>query len=902
MAMLTGLIVPSSGDATIAGKKISTQMDAIRRELGFCPQHDILFPELTVSEHLTLFAMFKGLSGSNLKEKVGQMIETVGLVEKTNVASKNLSGGMKRKLSVGIAFIGGSKVVLLDEPTSGMDPYSRRFTWNLIRKMREDRTIILTTHFMDEADLLGDRIAIMSAGKLRCVGSSLFLKNTFGVGYTLTIEKGMTYDKKGIVRLIKKFVVEGKELSDVGREWVWQLPLSASENFESLFEEFDANKLSLGIVNYGVSVTTLEEVFLKVAHGEDHKEASRKAVEDAKNSPRSPRVAEEDMLGREEHNDLEANKKKSNLAQNGKLSSSNHIGYFFRHMSALLTKRCLYVVRDKKAILFGFFLPVAFVILGLLIMKLTLQDLDQPSLVLTMSDFNPDVVPTGSNGGRNPVPYNQGGPSIPMVCNFGACPPSVCPQDPNQLPQDPCFPADPSLIPNLMRGVDAYEIPVTTKNITELQRWLLESRGTTEASRYGSIVYTDTTPGDGSVLPSDIALNPWKNGNAWNMAAVISLNYTSLHAAPIFTMALYEGMLRNVVGDDSVSLSVSLHPLPATAHQKSFLAVMSNYFCVLLVLIGFPFIPSSFILFVVREKENKSKHIQLVSGVTPAAFWLSTFFFDYCCYLVPAGVTIGCFFLFDVPDFTTGDTLTALILLFALYGSAMCGFCYCISFLFKSHSAAQIFVIFFSFLTGFMFAVGSIIASFFGQSREFALNIVFLLRLLPGFCLGHGLLSIVFVKFITQVDMMMKAKEAEKKGLEPPAQRTKPYGALHEMVCLHDIYYLAVESIVYVMLAITIEYVQANPSLFKSIRSLFCRVPVLTEEDKAADSDVIAEASRVLTEAEQLKRSGSTEMNDAIMVSDLQKVFPGGKFAVKGVSVGIPFGECFGLLGINGAG
>ena len=104
---------------------------------------------------------------------------------------------MKRKLSLGIAVIGGSKVLLLDEPTSGMDPYSRRFTWNVIRKYRENRTIILTTHFMDEADLLGDRIAIMADGKLRCAGTSLFLKNMYGVGYNLTIEKTAT-DKKAL--------------------------------------------------------------------------------------------------------------------------------------------------------------------------------------------------------------------------------------------------------------------------------------------------------------------------------------------------------------------------------------------------------------------------------------------------------------------------------------------------------------------------------------------------------------------------------------------------------------------------------------------------------------------------------------------------------------------------------
>ncbi len=96
---------------------------------------------------------------------------------------------MKRKLSVAIALIGKSKVVILDEPTSGMDPAARRLTWDVLIGSKCNRTIMLTTHFMDEADVLGDRIAIMADGRLQCVGSSLFLKKKYGCGYQLTVVK-----------------------------------------------------------------------------------------------------------------------------------------------------------------------------------------------------------------------------------------------------------------------------------------------------------------------------------------------------------------------------------------------------------------------------------------------------------------------------------------------------------------------------------------------------------------------------------------------------------------------------------------------------------------------------------------------------------------------------------------
>ena len=150
------MVKPTSGHALVAGKDIRTQMNQIRQECGICLQHDCLFPQLTVKEHIQFFARVKGLyarlSHDEAERKVMTSIEDVALLEKRNTQSKNLSGGMKRKLSVAIAFCGDSKTVLLDEPTSGMDPFSRRFTWNVIRQYREDRCIVLTTHFMDEGE------------------------------------------------------------------------------------------------------------------------------------------------------------------------------------------------------------------------------------------------------------------------------------------------------------------------------------------------------------------------------------------------------------------------------------------------------------------------------------------------------------------------------------------------------------------------------------------------------------------------------------------------------------------------------------------------------------------------------------------------------------------------------
>ena len=191
ISLLTGLLPPTAGSARAYGLDLLNAEDqgAVRRSMGVCPQHDVLWPELTVGEHLELFAAIKGVPPARTAAEGAEALALVGLSDKASTRVSALSGGMKRKLSVCLAFLGGSKVVFLDEPTSGVDPYSRRSMWTVLQNARAGRVIVLTTHFMDEAEILGDRIAIMAQGGVRCSGTPLFLKEAYRSGYTLTLVK-----------------------------------------------------------------------------------------------------------------------------------------------------------------------------------------------------------------------------------------------------------------------------------------------------------------------------------------------------------------------------------------------------------------------------------------------------------------------------------------------------------------------------------------------------------------------------------------------------------------------------------------------------------------------------------------------------------------------------------------
>ncbi|KAL3853296.1 hypothetical protein ACJMK2_016847 [Sinanodonta woodiana] len=272
MSMLTGFLAPTSGTAIINGYDIRTDISKVRQTLGLCPQHNILFDLLTVKEHLEFFAQLKGCEKKNLKAEVDEMIRVLGLQAKRNALSSTLSGGQKRKLSVGIALIAGSKIVILDEPTSGMDPAARRQTWEILQKFRSGRTMILTTHFMDEADILGDRIAIMSNGVVKCAGKSMFLKRIFGAGYHMVMVKNKTCNVDRVTAVVKNYVPTATLESEISAEVSYLLPFDQSNKYEALFQEIESKMVELGITSFGTSATTMEEVFLKVGEGADDEE------------------------------------------------------------------------------------------------------------------------------------------------------------------------------------------------------------------------------------------------------------------------------------------------------------------------------------------------------------------------------------------------------------------------------------------------------------------------------------------------------------------------------------------------------------------------------------------------------------------------------------------------------
>ncbi|KNC47836.1 ATP-binding cassette transporter [Thecamonas trahens ATCC 50062] len=275
--MLQGLFAPTGGDARIFGHSIVTGMAQIRAVMGVCPQHDILWGELTGREHLELYAGLKGVPHEDIADEVEARLADVDLVAAGDLPSGAYSGGMRRRLSTAIAFVADPRIVLLDEPTTGMDPVSRRQVWNLIQAKKAGRVIILTTHAMDEADVLGDRIAIMSGGQLSTAGTSLRLKNQFGTGYrvTLVTRAGKLGDIAEFVRdrlpgveLDESDASESDEPPASARDDAqlsFKIPRSQLSHMSRFLKALEKRKKSLGIHDIQLAMESLEAVFLEVA-------------------------------------------------------------------------------------------------------------------------------------------------------------------------------------------------------------------------------------------------------------------------------------------------------------------------------------------------------------------------------------------------------------------------------------------------------------------------------------------------------------------------------------------------------------------------------------------------------------------------------------------------------------
>ncbi|KAF9912587.1 ATP-binding cassette sub- A member 1 [Linnemannia zychae] len=299
MQMLYGVTTPSSGNAFLFNRSIKNDMLSIRSTMGVCPQHDVLFNDLTCWEHMQLYAGIKDLPAEalrasfddastetvkeNTRERhtwIRSRLEAVQLWKDRDTMAGRLSGGMKRRLSTIISTIGDPNVLILDEPTTGMDPVHRRHVWTFLAQFKRGRSILLTTHSMEEADALGDKVAIMVSGHLKAIGNTTRLKNKFGNGYRVELALGHATEQfpdipaqkdleQEMTEATRAVMPESILLDNSGGVMVFGIPMNAIEKMADLTAMLENAQAVGRVKQWGIAQTSLEEVFLSLIRSSD---------------------------------------------------------------------------------------------------------------------------------------------------------------------------------------------------------------------------------------------------------------------------------------------------------------------------------------------------------------------------------------------------------------------------------------------------------------------------------------------------------------------------------------------------------------------------------------------------------------------------------------------------------
>ena len=263
--MISGIFDPDHGDIKLNGRSIVTDKSFLYQNIGLCQQEDIYFDYLTVEEHLEYMCKIKG-SKIN-KQEIDELINKIELYPKKKALCKTLSGGQKRKLCIALALIGGSKIILLDEPTSGMDVMARRSLWEFLKNYKKDKILLITTHFLDEAEYLGDRIGIMSDGHFLCSGTSSFLKSKYPCGFNINLLiNSSIFNEEYKIELFNKISeYEPNAEIKVASKGIFSINIqSNNQHIPEIFDYIEQTKTQYGIEDYTVSSTSLEDVFLKI--------------------------------------------------------------------------------------------------------------------------------------------------------------------------------------------------------------------------------------------------------------------------------------------------------------------------------------------------------------------------------------------------------------------------------------------------------------------------------------------------------------------------------------------------------------------------------------------------------------------------------------------------------------
>ncbi len=263
--IISGIEKIDEGDIILNGISILNDKNYFIKNIGVCHQENILFGELTVDDMIYYSLKLKGKTKN--KDEIDSYIKDIGLEEKRKDLCKNLSTGQKRKLCIILSLIGNNKIILLDEPTSGLDAIGRRELWKFLQRNKKDKIILLTTHSLEEAEFLGDRIGIIKEGEYICSGTSSYLKNKYPHGYNINLLISSRFNYENRQQMLNDLkVIDSTSFIKISSNSLLTINFNNLNGnvINSIFKYIEDSKSLYNINKYTVSTTSLEDVFINL--------------------------------------------------------------------------------------------------------------------------------------------------------------------------------------------------------------------------------------------------------------------------------------------------------------------------------------------------------------------------------------------------------------------------------------------------------------------------------------------------------------------------------------------------------------------------------------------------------------------------------------------------------------
>jgi len=876
ISILTGMYEATGGEAIYNNVNILSpeNIDTFRKKVGICPQHDVLFSDLNIREHLEMFAIFKGVSSKDLNNEINKSINDFQFRDVQYILAKNLSAGQRRKLSIAISLIGGSEIIFLDEPSSGMDITSRRNLWEILKRQSNNKIIILTTHYMEEASVLGKRIGIINLGKMKCIGTPLFLIEKFGKYMSININKDDGANNNDIISFINQ-KVELPEFESLSEEILVRIPKhnfskdSGKISLHDFFENLDENLNNLKIKSYSVFMPTLEDVFLNIA-AEDETDRISKVIKE------------------EEKND-------EILFNSNYLDNFDYKSKFMSDFKTNFKRRFFLMIRDKKGIMLEILCPILLVFIGGLI--------SQVKFILTAPDFGVRDIPSigkqiiyfsrvnDGNISNNYLISNEENITSKILKI------NVCQEENN----------DQNNNYNKIYNVD--------ENFTEL------------ISNYIECVYSKTNDTE-SNSEKEVDMNSesytgyygsflllkeqTENNKNVKYEFVELINARVTQGVPVYTAAFLEKIVQKET-NENIKVNFKNKVMPKTLKQE--LSSNSESGTVIIfVAIAFALIPANFITIIVRERNNNSKHLMRLSGLNIMSYWIVNFIYELTKYYFTGGI---CLIILKIFDYYT----PYLILIYLIYGPPLILFTYFLGFFFNDESSAQNKMVLLHSLIGVLGSSTIIVLRGNENVSKIGKYLQYIFSILPSFCFNFGYslsFNKIFIYMVDYPDDWMKFTDED---------LIKYFNLLKGPIVI-----LAIEVVFYFVLLFFMEFLTYSNFFKNTTNNLLIEETnvedqgVLNEIEKASKNDM--KFNNILENKIELNINDSNETlvnsknydegeakNYIIRIKNLKKIYKTGiykiffccfkekgKVAIKNLNFCLEKGECFGLLGLNGAG